>query len=435
MTKRSRIASSPICPPTSNSKNVKRPKKVAKRINAFKDSVSLDKIPIVQLTDINVNKVIISSAQAKINELEKNILTLKTELANLHNKFNQISPLLALCDLESITNSHPTITNDTLDKSETFIELISNEVTERITRQKQKIIYNIPDSISLENIHQVICSYGNHDMSAIQIRRLRKKSVKNTCPTLITFTTKKEADTFQQREHLLKSLPNFRRIRIANNLSSTQRRVIRRKLAKVVPSPVLQPFEGESNTNLIDTSPTNNRVDSPIKPTAPTPTILNGITQTLRSSNPIDLDATTPNRTAKLQTNRGTPKRKPTRRPTKNNIIQVSPQPDHSHKVIEMSVNKDTESKKSDPKSYSFSSPRSNPPSKTNSSPSNPLPATQPNTSTSCPKSTTSFNENLSAETWVNFPLRPTRPTGITVNTPNHYTSWQPHTSDLDRSQ
>ena len=198
-------------------------------------------------------------------------------------------------------------------------------------------------------------------MSAIQIRRLREKSVKNTCPTLITFTTKKEANTFQQREHLLKSFPNFRRIRIANNLSPTQRRVIRRKLAKVVPNPVLQPFEGESNTNLIDTSPTNNRVDSPVKPTASTSTKLNGITQTLRSSNPIDLDATTPNCTAKLQTNRGTPKRKPTRRPTKNNIIQVSPQLDHSHKVIEMSVNKDTESNKSDPKSYSFSPPKFNP--------------------------------------------------------------------------
>ena len=138
MTKRSRTASSPISPPTSNSKNVKRPKKVAKRINAFKDSVSLDKIPIVQLTDINVNKAIISSAQAKINELEKSILTLKTELTNLHNKFNQISPLLALCDHETITNSNPTITNDTLDKSETFIELISNEVNETNYKTENK---------------------------------------------------------------------------------------------------------------------------------------------------------------------------------------------------------------------------------------------------------------------------------------------------------
>ena len=434
MTKRSRTASSPICPPTSNSKNVKRPKKVAKRINAFKDSVSLDKIPIVQLTDTNVNKAIISSAQAKINELEKSILTLKTEPANLHNKFNQISPLLALCDIKTITNSNPTITNDTLHKSETFIELISNEVTERITRQKQKIIYDIPDPISIENIHHLICSYGNHDMSAIQIRRLQKKSVKNTCTTLITFTTKKEADIFQQREHLLKSLPNFGCIRISNNLSPTQRRVIRRKLTKVVPSPVLQPFEGESNTNLTDTPPTNNRVDSPIKPTAPTPTKLNGITQTIRSSNPIDLDATTPNPTGKLQTNRGTPNPKPTRSLTKNKIIQVSPRPDSSNTVIEMSVNKDTELKNSDPKSYSFSSPRLNPLAKTNSSPSNPLRSTQPNTSTSCFKSTTPFNENLSAETWVNFPLRQTRPTRIRVDTPNHYTCWQANTSHLDRS-
>lgn len=199
----------------------------AQPINTTADtsSLALKKCSVV-LSDLPTD------ALARVQLLEDQVTKLKNELASLNKTVAILAPLSSLMDPHDSGN--PTA----LKAAGNLLSTIASEISERIKRSCNVIIFNVPDRLSLDTVKHLILSICGLPVDACSCKRLMKRSIKRSCPIIFTFRSPELAKCCLLKKHEVRLGLNFGPILIKPDETPIQRASdLQKKAQKMRTSP------------------------------------------------------------------------------------------------------------------------------------------------------------------------------------------------------
>lgn len=170
----------------------------------------------------NINK--------KLQNLENNFNSMKTMFDNLHSELSQLKlDKLALeSDLSSLRDKVAKLENTSLVSLQPYDVNIFNEIQDRITREKNIIIYNVPDSTqdgsdnSFDVGLDLLKDLSLSDIKIINAKRIGKFGSKDR-PILVEFESVSNVKDIFKSKSKLRLIDRWRKISITEDRTASQR--------------------------------------------------------------------------------------------------------------------------------------------------------------------------------------------------------------------
>ena len=160
---------------------------------------------------------LISDMHNTVKKLEKEMKTL-TEFQAL------TEPLLEhIVALSYIINppTHPSVTMAS--NSTKLIDTIATEVSLRIRAARNVVVFNVPDRVPIDKVRTALLQYSGLTATGCTCLRLRKRTLKHTCPLLFRFDSESQAQIFMSSQQLLRQQTPFKNIVLAKDRTRIER--------------------------------------------------------------------------------------------------------------------------------------------------------------------------------------------------------------------
>ena len=170
----------------------------------------------VKSCSVNVTDLF-SETFDKIVKLENEVKSLRAQQAQYE---PMVKDLAALAYLISAP-SKPDL-NLAMGAGKLF-NTIATEISSRIHRSKNAIVFNVPDKMDVNYIRCNLLNACGLNPLAGECIRLRKKQQKYSCPLLFKFFSDTDANTFIAGQALIQKIAQFRNVRIIRDRTPLER--------------------------------------------------------------------------------------------------------------------------------------------------------------------------------------------------------------------
>ena len=236
-----------------------RPKLLAKRLKLdYKHKIRSNKNKKMASCKSFLNAKTTTASNVSSNVVIQNNLRLAlNEITQLKEKINNLETSLAkLSYLAMLNDPSVDINPNEMKKTDTLINVIAHEVTERLNRAKHMILLNIPDNINTKVITCEIQRVLNIKDPSISCHRLRRKSFRFPCPVIPKFSSASDADNIYRNQGLLKLHPLFKNVIIRSDNTKRQCKSLFEN--DITPIAAMQVVQANANSTSQIKHPDNN---------------------------------------------------------------------------------------------------------------------------------------------------------------------------------
>ena len=173
-------------------------------------------------------KIIINDV---ITEIYNTVFRHDKLIVELHKQIEELAKKVEIMSETSISNTSGKIQNEesSLLTNNVLVDFISNEVSDRLERAYNVIVFNVPDNLSLNYVKSSILKSCNLTQEQCVCIRLRKKKIKFSCPIMFKFVSPISARKMLSCQDSIEANNTLKKIFIRPDLSPNQRRVYKMK--------------------------------------------------------------------------------------------------------------------------------------------------------------------------------------------------------------